>query len=67
VVYVVKEDGTVEMRTVTLGLRDGDGVVVEKGVKAGEQVIVDGMMKAKPGAPVKLAQEKPAAAEGKAE
>jgi membrane fusion protein, multidrug efflux system len=58
IVYVVKEDKTVEMRTVTLGERFGDGVVVREGVKAnegvkaGERVIVEGMMKARPGQPV---------------
>ena len=51
-VYVVKEDQTVEMRSVTLGERYEGGVVVREGVKAGERVIVDGMMKARPGQPV---------------
>lgn len=60
IVYVVKEDKTVEMRAVKLGERFGDGVVVHDGVKAGERVIVEGMMKTRPGQPV-------VPAEGKAE
>jgi membrane fusion protein (multidrug efflux system) len=59
IVYVVKEDKTVEMRTVTLGEAFGDLVVVRKGVQAGESVIVDGMMKARPGKPVVPTEEKP--------
>ena len=62
-VYVVKEDKTVEMRTVTLGQRHEDVVVVREGVKAGETVIVDGMMKTRPGLAVVPAEAKK---EGKA-
>lgn len=66
VAYVVKEDKTVEMRTLTLGERDGDMVVAREGVKAGENVIVEGMMKARPGQPVNPMDEKAAAAAAKA-
>ncbi len=66
IVYVVKEDKTVEMRTVVLGERDGNGVVVRKGVEAGDQVIVDGQMKARPGQPVNAMDEKAAEAAAKA-
>jgi membrane fusion protein (multidrug efflux system) len=51
-VYVVKDDRTVEMRTVSLGERYGELVVVREGVKDGERVIVEGQMKARPGQPV---------------
>lgn len=64
VVFVVKEDKTVEMRTVTLGEPDGDMVVARDGVKAGERVIVDGQMRARPGQPVAPTDAKPAAAGG---
>jgi membrane fusion protein (multidrug efflux system) len=63
IVYVVKEDSTVEMRTVSLGVRDGDLVVAREGVKAGDRVIVDGQMKARPGRPVAIVEGK-AAKEG---
>jgi membrane fusion protein (multidrug efflux system) len=59
IVYVVKQDNTVDLRTVTLGERDGDLVVVREGVKADERVIVEGMMKARPGQPVAPTEAKP--------
>jgi membrane fusion protein (multidrug efflux system) len=52
IVYVVEEGNTVKVRTVKLGERYEDLVVVREGVKAGERVIVEGMMKARPGQPV---------------
>jgi membrane fusion protein (multidrug efflux system) len=66
IAYVVKDDKTVEMRTVTLGERYENGVVVEKGIEAGEHVIVDGQMKARPGQPVNPMDEKAAEAAAKA-
>lgn len=66
IAYVVKEDKTVEMRTLTLGERYEEIVVVREGVKAGESVIVDGMMKARPGQPVNPMDEKAAEAAAKA-
>jgi multidrug efflux system membrane fusion protein len=38
-----------EMRTVKLGQRQGDMIVVESGVKPGERVITDGQMMVQPG------------------
>ncbi|MFN2513195.1 MAG: efflux RND transporter periplasmic adaptor subunit, partial [Pyrinomonadaceae bacterium] len=38
-VYVVKPDSTAEQRTVTLGQRQGELIVVEQGVAAGENVV----------------------------
>ena len=55
-VYVVKPDSTVEMRTVDVQLTEGDTTSVEKGVSAGEVVVVDGVDKLQPGAPVVLAK-----------
>lgn len=43
-VYVVKSDSTAEQRPVTLGQRQGDLIVVEKGVAAGEKVVIDGQL-----------------------
>ena len=51
-VYVVKPDKTAEMRVVTLGQRQGDMLVIESGVKAGENVIATGQMMVIPGSPV---------------
>jgi len=49
-VYVVKPDSTVEMRTVDVGLTEGDDTSLKKGVSPGEVVIVDGVDKLQPGA-----------------
>src|SRR5579863_1550421 len=48
-VFVVKPDGTAELRPITLGQRQGDDVVVTKGVAAGEQVVVTGQLTVAPG------------------
>lgn len=51
-VYVVGDDGTVERRTVEMGLRDGPDWTVISGLEEGEYVIVEGLQKARPGATV---------------
>ena len=56
-VYVIKPDSTAEQRTVSLGQRQGDLIVVEKGVNAGEQVVTNGQLGVTPGGPVLV--EKP--------
>ena len=56
-VYVVKADSTAEQRTVSLGQRQGDLIVVEKGVNAGEQIVTNGQLGVTPGGPVRV--EKP--------
>lgn len=60
-VAVVKADGTVDIRPVKPGPIVGNLVVIEEGLKPGEKVIVEGLQKVKPGAPVAA---KPAPAEG---
>jgi multidrug efflux system membrane fusion protein len=55
-VYVVKQDSTAEQRQVTLGQRQGDLVVVEKGVEPGEQVVVNGQVGVTPGGKVRIEQ-----------
>ena len=51
-VLVVDAKDVVEMRPIEVGRTVGDAYVVEKGVKAGERVIVAGFQKAKPKATV---------------
>jgi multidrug efflux system membrane fusion protein len=51
-VYVVKSDQTAEMRPMTIDSTQGDTTIVGKGVSAGEQIVVDGQYKLRPGAPV---------------
>ncbi|HEV2334017.1 MAG TPA: efflux RND transporter periplasmic adaptor subunit [Stellaceae bacterium] len=48
-VLVVDADKKVEIRRITTGAQDGTDVVVTEGLKAGEQVIVDGIQKVRPG------------------
>ena len=52
VVYVVGADNKVAVRSVTLGDRVGQDYIITDGVKAGEQVIVEGVQKARPGTTV---------------
>ncbi len=51
--YVVGEDNVVEQRYVTLGQREDDGMVeVEEGLEGNERLIVNGLLRARPGLPV---------------
>jgi membrane fusion protein (multidrug efflux system) len=54
-VYVVNGDSKVEARPVEVGDWLGDEWIVTTGLKPGEKVIVDGVMKIGPGAPVRVA------------
>jgi multidrug efflux system membrane fusion protein len=58
-VYVVKQDDTAELRPVTLGQRQGDNVVVTKGLTDGERVVVTGQMTISPSAKVRVQQGNP--------
>ncbi len=51
-VYIVKKDGTVEMRTVDVQLTEGDETSVKNGVAPGDLVVVDGVDKLQPGSKV---------------
>jgi len=55
-VYIVKQDSTVEQRPVSLGQRQGDLIVVEKGVEAGERVVTNGQLGVTPGGKVRIDQ-----------
>jgi membrane fusion protein (multidrug efflux system) len=54
-VYVVNAESKAEPHPVEVGGWTGDGWIVNAGLKAGERVIVDGVMKLGPGAPVTIA------------
>jgi membrane fusion protein (multidrug efflux system) len=60
-VMVVGADGKVTPRPVKVGTAQGAQWVVMEGLKAGEQVVVDGFQKMRPGAPVKPVPWQPAA------
>lgn len=51
-VYVVKDDNTVEVRNVTVGITEGDNVSVEQGLEAGERLVIDGIDKLQQGSKV---------------
>jgi len=59
-VYVVKSDTTAELRPVKLGQRQGDLIVIDQGLKAGEMVIVNGQLAVAPGAKVHIVNTSPA-------
>jgi multidrug efflux system membrane fusion protein len=61
-VYVVGANDIVSLRKVTLGPASGDLVSVSSGVKAGEQVVIDGVDKLRDGAHVATAAPAPAGA-----
>lgn len=62
-VYVVKPDKTVEMRQVASAASVGEESVIEKGLAAGETVVVDGQLRLTPGAVVETKEKQ--AAKGK--
>jgi membrane fusion protein, multidrug efflux system len=72
-VYVVDAEGKAQPHPVQVGEWAGEAWVIDSGIAAGDKVIVDGVMKIGPGAPVRIAapaqpgdQKPPAAAPGAA-
>src|SRR6266480_615167 len=61
-VYVVNEKNQAEPRPVEAGEWAGQSWIIASGLKPGERVIVDGVMRLGPGAPVRIAEAKPEAA-----
>lgn len=61
-VFVVDKDGKADSRSVTLGTKVPEGFIVEKGLAAGETIIVDGWQKVRTGTPVVAAPAAPAPA-----
>ncbi len=60
-VFVVDADNKVVLRTVVLGERIENQVIVKDGVKPGERVIIDGLQKVRPGVIVAPAEKSLAA------
>jgi len=54
-VYIVNAQNQAEIRPVTVGDWSGESWLIETGLQAGDKVIVDGVMKIGPGAPVRIA------------
>ena len=64
-VYVVKQDGTAEVRPVVVGDYYGQkDIVIVSGLHAGDRVVVDGVLKVVPGQPVKIVEPGAAAKPG---
>ncbi len=53
-VFVIKSDDTAELRTVTLGQRQGDDVVIASGLAPGERVVLAGQLMVRPGSKVQV-------------
>ena len=51
-VFTVGPDNKAQARTIVTGDRVGDGWIVTQGLKPGDKVIVEGVQKVRPGAPV---------------
>jgi membrane fusion protein (multidrug efflux system) len=60
IVYTLDENGTASPRPVTLGDSVGEAFVVESGLKDGERIVSEGVVKVRPGTPVNVAGTKPA-------
>jgi membrane fusion protein (multidrug efflux system) len=67
-VYVVKQDGTAEVRPVVVGDYYGEKeIVILTGLHAGDRVVVEGVLKVVPGQPVKIVEPGAAQAAPKAD
>ena len=60
IVMVVNDKGMVEPHPVTVGDWAGEDWIITGGLRPGDRVIVDGVVKVRPGAPVRIAQAPPA-------
>src|ERR1700686_573639 len=59
--YVIKPDGTVESRTITVAQTSNGQALIDSGLAANEQVVVDGQYKLQPGSHVTILHGKAAA------
>lgn len=50
-IFVIERGGKADLRMVTVGTRDNDDIVIEKGVSSGERVVTAGQMGLTPGMP----------------
>ena len=55
-VYIVDENNTAQPRPIEVGEWAGDAWIINKGVQPGDRVIVEGLMRLGPGAPVRIAE-----------
>ncbi len=65
IVYITKEDNTVSIRTVELGQREDENIIVLSGLAAGESIVVEGQLNLYEGAKIYVPSSKPAATPAK--
>jgi membrane fusion protein (multidrug efflux system) len=53
-VYTINPEGNAEIRPIALGRAVENGWVVESGLRAGDRIITEGLVKVRPGSPVKV-------------
>lgn len=58
-VYIVGSDGVASRRNVVLGAQRGDMRIITSGLQAGDNVIVKGLQRVRPGQKVEAEQESP--------
>jgi membrane fusion protein (multidrug efflux system) len=58
-VYIVNEQSRIEIRPVEVGDWRGEDWVIQSGLKGGERVVVDGLLKLGPGAEVRVVAPQP--------
>jgi membrane fusion protein, multidrug efflux system len=58
-VFVVGDNSTAQVRPIRLGEEVAGGWIVAQGLSGGEQVVVDGVIRVRPGAPVKPVPAEP--------
>ena len=57
--YVVGEDSKVELRTLVVGPSNGETTVIKEGLRAGEQIVMEGTDRLRSGAQVEIVNHKP--------
>ena len=60
-VYAVDTENKASIRPVTIGREVTNGWIVEKGLKPGDRIVTEGVIKVKPGAPVTIAEPRDSA------
>ncbi|MCC7499425.1 MAG: MdtA/MuxA family multidrug efflux RND transporter periplasmic adaptor subunit [Bryobacterales bacterium] len=66
-IYVVRSDGTVELRTVAIGVTESNSAEVTSGLRPGETVVTDSIDRLQPGAKVRIREQAGTAAVAGAE
>jgi membrane fusion protein, multidrug efflux system len=54
-VFVIGDDGKAQLRPIQLGQRVAGGIIVTSGLNAGDRVVVEGVIRVRPGSPVRPA------------